>query len=103
MNIIEKIIQRKGYCVADGATGSNLFQLGLESGDPPDFWCIDRPDDILWLHDQFISAGSDLILTNSFGANRLRLKLHDAQDRVREINLAAARLADRRQTHPTET
>jgi methionine synthase I (cobalamin-dependent) len=93
MNPIEKIINQKGYCVADGATGSNLFQRGLESGDPPDFWCIDRPDDILWLHDQFISAGSDLILTNSFGANRLRLKLHDAQDRVREINLAAARLA----------
>lgn len=93
MNPIEKIIQQKGYCVADGATGSNLFQRGLESGDPPDLWCIENPEEILNLHLRFLRAGSDLILTNSFGSNRFRLKLHDAEYRVSEINKAAAQLA----------
>ena len=93
MNPIQKIIDQKGYCVADGATGSNLFQRGLESGDPPDLWCIDNPEEILNLHMRFLRAGSDLILTNSFGSNRFRLKLHDADYRVLEINKAAAQLA----------
>lgn len=93
MNPIQKIIDQKGYCVADGATGSNLFQRGLESGDPPDLWCIENPEEILNLHMRFLRAGSDLILTNSFGSNRFRLKLHDAEFRVLEINKAAAQLA----------
>jgi 5-methyltetrahydrofolate--homocysteine methyltransferase len=48
---------------------------------------------VLWLHGEFLSAGSDLILTNSFGGNALRLKLHKAESRVRELNIAAANLA----------
>ena len=79
--------------MADGATGSNLFERGLETGYPPDLWCIERPQEILDLHLRFLRAGSDLILTNSFGANEPRLKLHNAQDNVWEINFEAARLA----------
>lgn len=92
-NPILSIIKAKGWCVADGATGSNFFGRGLEAGYPPELWCLERPEDVLWLHRAFLSAGSDLILTNSFGGNALRLKLHNAQDRVRELNSAAARLA----------
>lgn len=93
MNPIQKIIDQKGYCVADGATGSNLFERGLETGYPPDLWCIENPKEILDLHLRFLRAGSDLILTNSFGASAPRLKLHNAQDSVWEINTAAAELA----------
>ena len=54
---------------------------------------MEWPDDIQGLHASFFDAGSDLALTNSFGGNALRLKLHDAQDRVPKLNTAAARLA----------
>ena len=77
-NPLAKIIATKGWCVADGATGTNLFGRGLETGYPPELWSVERPDDILWLHNSFINAGSDLILTNSFGGNNFRLKLHNA-------------------------
>jgi methionine synthase I (cobalamin-dependent) len=92
-NPISDLIARRGWAVADGATGTNLFGRGLETGYPPELWCVERPDDILWLHRSFLDAGSDIILTNSFGGTAFRLKLHDAQDRVEELNLAAAKLA----------
>ena len=92
-NPISALIADKGWCVADGATGSNFFGRGLEAGYPPELWCLEKPEDVLWLHGEFLSAGSDLILTNSFGGNALRLKLHQAENRVRELNIAAANLA----------
>jgi len=85
-NPLAKIVATKGWCVADGATGTNLFGRGLETGYPPELWSLERPDDILWLHNNFIDAGSDLILTNSFGGTTFRLRLHNAQDRVAELN-----------------
>jgi len=93
MNILEKAIQDRGWLLADGATGSNFFNRGLESGYPPDLWNTERPEEVTRLHRQFLEAGSDLILTNTFGANAPRLKLHNAQDQTREINMAAASLA----------
>ena len=92
-NPILDVIARKGWCVTDGATGSNFFGRGLEAGYPPELWCVERPDEVLWLHREFLQAGADLILTNSFGANAPRLKLHKSENRVREINKAAAQLA----------
>ncbi len=92
-NPIAELIAAKGWCVADGATGSNFFGRGLEAGYPPDLWCIERPEEVLWLHGAFLEAGADIILTNSFGANAPRLKLHKAEDRVAELNSVAAELA----------
>lgn len=92
-NPVTEIIAKKGWCVADGATGSNFFGRGLEAGYPPDLWCVERPEDVLWLHSAFLEAGADIILTNSFGANAPRLKLHKAEDRVAELNFTAAQLA----------
>ncbi len=81
------------WLLADGATGTNYFQMGLESGDAPEMWNFDHPDRVRSLHRRFIAAGADIVLTNTFGGNRQRLKLHDGQDRVREVNMAAASLA----------
>ena len=92
-NPITDLIAAKGWCVADGATGSNFFGRGLEAGYPPDLWCVEKPDEVLWLHGAFLEAGADIILTNSFGANAPRLKLHKAEHRVAELNAAAAQLA----------
>ena len=79
--------------LADGATGTNYFKVGLESGEPPEFWITDHPDRVVGLHQQFVDAGADIILTNTFGCNRHRLKLHNAQARVHELAAGAAKLA----------
>jgi 5-methyltetrahydrofolate--homocysteine methyltransferase len=73
--------------------GTNLFARGLETGDSPELWNVERPAAITEVHTAFIDAGADIILTNSFGCNALRLKLHNLQDRVTELNVAAAQLA----------
>ena len=72
--------------MADGATGTNLFNMGLSSGEPPELWNIDKPDNIRALYRGAVESGSDLFLTNTFGGNASRLKLHNAQGRVRELN-----------------
>ncbi|MGD9919473.1 MAG: betaine--homocysteine S-methyltransferase, partial [Paenirhodobacter sp.] len=73
-------------------TGTNLFNMGLASGEPPELWNVDHPDRIATLYRGAVEAGSDLFLTNSFGANASRLKLHGAQGRVRELNRIAAEI-----------
>jgi 5-methyltetrahydrofolate--homocysteine methyltransferase len=79
--------------LADGAMGTSLFAQGLATGDSPELWNLDHPERVRVVHRGFIAAGSDLILTNSFGANRCRLALHGAAERVAELNSAAAALA----------
>jgi len=81
-----KLLSERPFLMADGATGTNLFGMGLMTGDSPELWNFDHPDRIEALHQSFINAGADLFLTNSFGGTRNRLKLHQAQDRVVEIN-----------------
>ena len=86
-------LESRPWLLADGATGTNYFQMGLVSGDAPELWNFEFPDRVRSLHRRFIEAGADIILTNTFGGNRYRLKLHDAQDRVREINMEAVKNA----------
>ncbi len=81
------------WLLADGATGTNYFQMGLVSGDAPEMWNFEHPERVRKLHEQFVTAGADIILTNTFGGNRHRLKLHQAQDKVHDVNVAAAKLA----------
>lgn len=93
MSKLEELLAQKGALLADGATGTNLFEMGLVSGDAPELWNTDEPEKITALHKSFVDAGSDIILTNTFGCNRHRLKLHKAEGRVRELNIAAVKLA----------
>ncbi|WP_245492883.1 betaine--homocysteine S-methyltransferase [Mesorhizobium sp. M7A.F.Ca.CA.001.04.1.1] len=79
--------------LADGATGTNLFAMGLEAGEAPELLNETAPDTITSLHQNFVDAGADIILTNSFGGTRHRLKLHHAQDRVHALNKRAAEIA----------
>ncbi len=92
-DLLSRLLARKPYLVADGAMGTSLFALGLETGGSPELWNLERPDRVASVHQGFIDAGADIVLSNSFGGSRYRLKLHDAQDRVAEINRAAARIA----------
>jgi len=79
--------------LADGATGTNYFTAGLTSGEPPEFWTTDRPGAVTDLHQRFVDAGADIVLTNTFGCNPQRLKLHNAQDRTYDLAKRAAELA----------
>ena len=91
-NLFTRLLAEKPFLLADGATGTNLFAMGLISGDSPELWNTDHPDRIAKHYRSFIDAGSDIVLTNTFGGTSYRLKLHDAQDRVDELNEAAARI-----------
>ena len=91
--MIEELLQDRGWLLADGATGTNLFEMGLTGGEAPELWNADHPDRIRRLHQNFVEAGADIILTNSFGCNRRRLAMHGAQDRTRALNVLAARNA----------
>jgi methionine synthase I (cobalamin-dependent) len=90
---LDELLAQKPVLLADGATGTNLFEMGLMSGDPPEMWNLEHPDRIHALHQSFVEAGADIILTNSFGGNRRRLALHKLDGRVKELNAAAARNA----------
>jgi len=92
---LQSLLSERPFLIADGATGTNLFAMGLVSGDAPELWNFDHPERIEALHQGWVDAGSDIILTNSFGGSSYRLKLHKQQDRVREINREAARIARR--------
>ncbi|CCV14493.1 betaine--homocysteine S-methyltransferase [Mesorhizobium sp. STM 4661] len=92
-NPIDALLAEKGVLLADGATGTNLFAMGLEAGEAPELLNETAPDTITSLHQNFVDAGADIILTNSFGGTRHRLKLHHAQDRVHALNQRAAEIA----------
>ena len=67
--------------------------MGLGPGEPPEMWNVEQPDKVRELHQAFVDAGADIILTNTFGCNRYRLKLHGAQERAGEIAERAAVIA----------
>lgn len=92
MDALSKLLLSREWLMADGATGTNLFNMGLSSGEPPEFWNTDKPDNIRALYRGAVEAGSDIFLTNTFGGNASRLKLHGAQGRVRELNRIGASL-----------
>ncbi len=91
-SILTKRLAEKGWLLADGATGTNLFARGLQHGDAPEIWNLDEPEKVRDHYRSFIEAGSDVVLTNTFGGTANRLKLHGADDRVYDINVAAAAL-----------
>ncbi|MDK1373247.1 MULTISPECIES: betaine--homocysteine S-methyltransferase [unclassified Sinorhizobium] len=92
-NALSDLLAQKGVLLADGATGTSLFAMGLEAGEAPELWNEAKPENITKLHQDFVDAGADIILTNSFGGTRHRLKLHQAEDRVHALNKRAAEIA----------
>ena len=86
------LLEQKEIVIADGAMGTNLFQLGLADGASGELWNVDHPDLVKSVHQSFVNAGSDILLTNTFGANRFRFAMHKLEHRVRELNIAGARI-----------
>jgi 5-methyltetrahydrofolate--homocysteine methyltransferase len=89
---LERLKNEKAL-VSDGATGTNLQNVGLVAGAIPEGWVLDQPEKILALEESFVDAGSDIILTCTFGGTRLRLRESPLAQRVEEINRRAVELA----------
>lgn len=81
--------------ILDGSMGALLQNKGLPPGHAPDLWNLERPDAIEDLHRLYVEAGADIIITNTFGASRLRLSEYGAEGKLRDINEAAVKIARR--------
>jgi 5-methyltetrahydrofolate--homocysteine methyltransferase len=91
-NALAQMLKTHDVILADGATGTNLFNAGLEAGEAPELWNTAKPQKITAMYQGSVDAGSDLFLTNTFGGTAARLKLHDAQHRVHELSRIGAEL-----------
>jgi 5-methyltetrahydrofolate--homocysteine methyltransferase len=92
---LDLLARHDGPIVADGGMGTMLMTVGLLFGDPPEQWNVlpDKRGHVRAVHRGYLDAGAQIILTNSFGGNPFRLKLHNLHGQVFELNRAAAELA----------
>ena len=90
--VIDKLVQNAPV-VTDGAWGTQLQARGLQPGDVPDLWNLSNPRAVEAVAAAYVAAGSQIILTNTFGANRFRLEDADATEKVGEINAAGVALS----------
>lgn len=86
-------LAKKTTLIIDGATGTNLQQLGLPAGTAPENWVLTNPQAIIGLHNDFIKSGSDIILTCTFGGNRIRLAHAGLESQAELVNKTAVQLA----------
>jgi 5-methyltetrahydrofolate--homocysteine methyltransferase len=88
-----ELLDRGGVVLGDGAMGTLLQTRGIEPGGAAELWNVDHADTITAIHTEYAEAGARLVTTNTFGGTSARLALHGLEDRVRELNVAGARIA----------
>jgi methionine synthase I (cobalamin-dependent) len=86
-------LQQNTVLIADGATGTQLQKAGLPAGYPPELWNLENPAAIIAHHLSYLDAGSDIVLTNTFGGNAVKLRSNNLERKNNEINTRAAELA----------
>ncbi len=91
-NALTDLLKTRDWLLTDGATGTTLFNMGLTSGDAPEMWNETETDKIRALYSGAVDAGSDIFLTNTFGGNASRLKLHGAEKRAGELSRMGAEI-----------
>jgi 5-methyltetrahydrofolate--homocysteine methyltransferase len=89
--LLEALRERRLVC--DGAMGTQLMLAGLANGDCGEAWNLTHPERVLKIQRNYVEAGADCIITNTFGGSRLMLKRHGHVEQLREINQAGARIA----------
>jgi 5-methyltetrahydrofolate--homocysteine methyltransferase len=92
-DLLADLLSRRGTLVADGGMGTSLFAMGLRPGGTPELWNVEHPEQIAAVHQGFVDAGADIILTNTFGGTRARLDLDGLGGRTVELNAAGAAVA----------
>jgi 5-methyltetrahydrofolate--homocysteine methyltransferase len=90
-SLLDTLKDRRLVC--DGAMGTQLMLAGLANGDCGEAWNLSHPDRVLKIQRNYVEAGADCLITNTFGGSRLMLKRHGHVDQLREINQAGARIA----------
>ena len=90
---LARLLREKDVVVADGAMGTSLLRLGIAAGECGELWNVDHSERVAGVHQGFVDAGSDIILTNTFGANRFHLGSFGLAARTGEINRAGAAVA----------
>jgi methionine synthase I (cobalamin-dependent) len=93
MNTLIQELTNRAPVIIDGAWGTQMFARGLKPGGCPDKWNLDEPDNVRSVARAYVDAGADIILTNTFGANRFVLESHGLAGLVRDINRAGATLS----------
>ena len=93
MNLDLRELLEGRVLVGDGAMGTLLGERGVGFGHPYARANLSHPDMVAGIHEEYLRAGADMIETNTFSANRFKLETHDLEERVREVNVAGARLA----------
>lgn len=89
MDKLNSLLQSGKPILLDGAMGTMLMDAGMEAGESPEEWNVLHPDLVRKIHRDYIQAGSQIILTNSFGGSSIRLETHGLAERVVELNRAA--------------
>lgn len=90
---LEALLATEPVLLLDGAMGTMLQDSGLDDGGAPELWNVERPADVIAIHERYLQAGARIITTNTFGGTRPRLAMHGLADRVEELSRAAAELA----------
>ena len=90
--MLSEILNRE-VMIFDGAMGTRLQKLGLPAGHPPEEWNLSHPEEIAQVHQSYVEAGSTLIQTNTFGANRLRLERYHLEGKIKKIIHRAVEIA----------
>jgi 5-methyltetrahydrofolate--homocysteine methyltransferase len=93
MNRLTELLDEHSPVLVDGGMGTLLQDRGLDDGGSGELWNVDRPDVVRDSHQAYARAGARILTTNTFGGTRPRLQMHGLEDRVQEINAAAAALA----------
>lgn len=91
-SVLERL--KSGILLSDGAMGTELQKRGMPVGVCPEEFNISHPEIIKSIYKDYYSAGSDIVTTNTFGANRLRLKFYEYENRITEFNRAAVQIAN---------
>ena len=90
--LIQKLLSEQPV-ITDGAWGSQIQSLGLQPGECPDNWNLENPGAVGQVASSYVAAGSRIILTNTFGANRIMLERHGLSDKAAAINSAGAMIS----------
>ncbi|MEQ1762461.1 MAG: homocysteine S-methyltransferase family protein, partial [Pyrinomonadaceae bacterium] len=93
MRTFRELLESDSVFVFDGAVGTRLYDKGVYINRSYDELNLTAPDLVREVHEEYIKAGSDIIETNSFGATRHKLQPYGLEGKIKEINVAAARIA----------
>jgi len=93
MKGFKETLEDKKILISDGAWGTQLAARGLQAGDCPERWNLERPDDVKAVAAGYVEAGSEIILTNTFGGSRVKLEKAGLGDKVAEVNRLGASIS----------